>query len=957
MKIRSFLNTFNHALQSNRSRRSHRRRSANSFPQTAAQVEAVESRQLLSAVNDLAALSDEFDADTTDDWLRINEFENWNADQLQTYDINQTQPGRMVMAPHSVVWYQDYRGPMAFKQVTGDFVVTTQVHISDRDDLGVADADDIPNEAQFSLGGVMIRTPRSINDPAVDWQPGSMQNDGTNNGENYIFLSLGHGTDGQMTYEVKTTRNSNSQLELTSTSSTVATLQIARIGTSVITLMQEPGQPWVVHRRYHRPDLPATMQVGIVSYTDWGKASDFDEFYHNGHVISAAGPDPSPAEPFNPDLVAGYEYARYFRPQVPAELEGMDLASSGTDQQLLEFLGSHANVPANEIPVVQVETLTGSIAEGQSTTTGFRITRSGSTSADLELDLQVDGTATNGTDYESLPASVTIPAGASSVDVPVTVVDDSLIEGSETIEVSLVDSAMIELANSTASLLLHDNDFALTGPQTVPAGINHFQIDLPAADVDGRSMTYQIAATDNETWLLDQQYDFWLMEQYHENWGGLNERWIRGNGQDYFYLLPDGQLFHWQGSFEHSLLLAELPADVYADPALLIDVTAPLQAEIQGTTLVLNAAESEASIVNLVLTKSNGLLTATETIPVELVAHSNSAPVIDPISDVTADHSTPEIVVPISASDVDGDALTFYAEILGSVFEQLDQQYGFESDGNYFDNWGGQSERWIRATQGDTEWFFLLPDGSLNEWGGSFATSNLIADLSPETYNSPALLTNPTATDASIAIDGTNIVIQPAAGFVGQFSVRVTAADSFVQTFTEFDVVLTNTAPDLQGPDLLQLPAGGTVNASLTATDSNGDALTWSAEVVGTQLDQLRSTLQLQPTNNFYTDWAGRMEKWIQNAQGDWFYLLSDGTFWRWEGSFESSSLLASLDSAVYDDPQLLLTPSVIEVSLTLTDGQLTVTATGDVPDEFDVLISVSDGLTNVTKLIRVQLI
>ena len=77
---------------------------------SASMVERMEERRLLSATNDLASLSDEFDADSTGDWQRVNEIENWNADQLQTYDINQTQPGRMVMAPHSVVWYQNWRG-------------------------------------------------------------------------------------------------------------------------------------------------------------------------------------------------------------------------------------------------------------------------------------------------------------------------------------------------------------------------------------------------------------------------------------------------------------------------------------------------------------------------------------------------------------------------------------------------------------------------------------------------------------------------------------------------------------------------------------------------------------------------------------------------------------------------------------------------------------------------------
>ena len=48
---------------------------------------------------------------------------------------------------------------MVFKQVTGDFVFTSEVYITDRDDVGDSDPDDVPDGAQFSLDGLMIRTP------------------------------------------------------------------------------------------------------------------------------------------------------------------------------------------------------------------------------------------------------------------------------------------------------------------------------------------------------------------------------------------------------------------------------------------------------------------------------------------------------------------------------------------------------------------------------------------------------------------------------------------------------------------------------------------------------------------------------------------------------------------------------------------------------------------------------
>ena len=57
----------------------------------------------------------------------------------------------------------------------------------------------------------------------------------------------------------------------------------------------------------------------------------------------------------------------------------------------------------------------------QGTTGSFTIARTGDLSKALPVTYTLGGTATNGTDYNQLPGSVTIPAGQSSVVVPVTV--------------------------------------------------------------------------------------------------------------------------------------------------------------------------------------------------------------------------------------------------------------------------------------------------------------------------------------------------------------------------------------------------------------------------------------------------------------------------------------------------------------------------------------------------------
>ncbi len=292
--------------------------------------------------NPLSVLNDEFeDSATLSDWSRVNEVEGWNADQLAIWDIDATQPGRMVQQPYTTVWFEDYRGPMAYKEVTGNFSITTMVNITDRDPL---DGNDVP-VPRFSLGGLMIRRPRAIVNPAEDWAPGDQILGNPANGENYVFLSVGQGNVAGGTsfqFEVKNTINSNSSLAITNAPSGVMALQLVRIGDTVLTLYQEPGEDWVVHRRYNRADLPETLQVGMVTYTDWDRIHpNFTPFDHNSTVLT----NPPLEINFQPDLTAGFEYARFFEPTVPAPLVGLDLLNPAqvSDTQLLSFLGDVAN--------------------------------------------------------------------------------------------------------------------------------------------------------------------------------------------------------------------------------------------------------------------------------------------------------------------------------------------------------------------------------------------------------------------------------------------------------------------------------------------------------------------------------------------------------------------------------------------------------------------------------------
>ena len=250
----------------------------------------------------LDALSDDFSS-TADlsRWKHVYREEGTQANQLEQLGVR---GGWLRMVPYASTWYKDYRGVLLYKPVSGDFVVTTRVSVSGR--RGGA-----PN-AQFSLAGIMVRTPRV----GQSWRPG---------GENYVFLSLGAADrPGTFQLEVKTTVNSDSQLQITPAESGEAIIQVARVWADMV-MLQKQSRGWVVHRRYRRTDFPQELQVGLTCYTDWPSANQVGVGQHNTSVLRGG----------NPDLVAQFDFVHFRRPKI-------DNIARLADSELLRHFGDAA---------------------------------------------------------------------------------------------------------------------------------------------------------------------------------------------------------------------------------------------------------------------------------------------------------------------------------------------------------------------------------------------------------------------------------------------------------------------------------------------------------------------------------------------------------------------------------------------------------------------------------------
>lgn len=90
----------------------------------------------------------------------------------------------------------------------------------------------------------------------------------------------------------------------------------------------------------------------------------------------------------------------------------------------------------------------------------FTFTRTGSTNAALTVSFQISGSASNGVDYAEIPASVSFPAGAREATIVISPLDDALVEGDESVTVTLraVSGAYNLGQKVTATVTIHDDD-------------------------------------------------------------------------------------------------------------------------------------------------------------------------------------------------------------------------------------------------------------------------------------------------------------------------------------------------------------------------------------------------------------------------------------------------------------------------------------------------------------------
>ena len=122
-------------------------------------------------------------------------------------------------------------------------------------------------------------------------------------------------------------------------------------------------------------------------------------------------------------------------------------------------IGSPGTIGTPTTPIVTITATDGTAAEEPSGNTGkFRISRTGSTLSALSASYTISGSANNADYTPELTGVATMPAGQSFVDITITPVEDTLIEGPETLTLTVGDSGSYDVgAQSSATVNIADN--------------------------------------------------------------------------------------------------------------------------------------------------------------------------------------------------------------------------------------------------------------------------------------------------------------------------------------------------------------------------------------------------------------------------------------------------------------------------------------------------------------------
>jgi len=186
----------------------------------------------------------------------------------------------------------------------------------------------------------------------------------------------------------------------------------------------------------------------------------------------------------------------------------LDEITSGDDRLEIDEDADAAtvNITDNDTGLVSITAGTG-VSEAGPLSSTFTVTQSGISDVPTVISYTISGTAASGSDFTALSGTVTIPAGQTSATITLTALNDALVEGDETVIVTLTgitsggELVLIDEEHDVATITIADNDSAAVsiaagtdGNEAGPVS-GTFTVTLSSASSTDTVVSYTVAGT------------------------------------------------------------------------------------------------------------------------------------------------------------------------------------------------------------------------------------------------------------------------------------------------------------------------------------------------------------------------------------------------------------------------------------------------------------------------------
>lgn len=412
--------------------------------------------------------------------------------------------------------------------------------------------------------------------------------------------------------------------------------------------------------------------------------------------------------------------------------------------------------------------------------------------------------------------------------------------------------------------------------------------------------------------------------------------------------------------------------------ARLVSAVSGVTLRISGNTLVVTFDAQGKNSFSIEVSATDGADTAKQVVS---VSRQNFLPYFAAIAERNVHWSTLPITVPFTASDDDGDSLTFSASATAagglaasatisgsSVIVSATEGYvgAIQVTLTVNDGDGTASRQFTVNSKNTAPTIADIANIVIGKTVPSQRVTVSAADADNDQVTLATRLVSGSSSDVQLALDGSAVVATFRDGYQGTSTIEVSANDGAQTTKKTFSITRKNLSPALSPlQDVSVSWKRMPMQTTIIANDPDGDALNYTVH-----LDTVGElAYQLDQAHNFYVDtsynynWHGRQEKYLKGDSGrTWYFLYSDGSLYKLMSSnISTAAFIAKLQPQYYEDPSLLI--NVVApinddgVSATMSDSVLTVSAPANYVGNIHLAITVSDGSETDSKEFNVSVV